>query len=194
MTKALEPGLRTRGFIFNTLLADKATDDRLRSFPSWLSSRNLSNEASDESVQALVEAVKSAYELPQRWYRLKARLLGLDKLADYDRMAVVGDDDTEIGWEEGRGIVLDTFGEVAPQRGDTEHSATIGNDVVPLASRPGMEDFRIGQPSGFFESTNRSALLRRSGIAIGSHHDANGGTRIPLGRAEVGQLAVGGGF
>ena len=38
-------------------------------FPTWLSSRNLANEASDESVQALVEAVKDAYELPRRWYR-----------------------------------------------------------------------------------------------------------------------------
>ena len=57
VTAALEPGLRTRGFIFNTLLHDKAVDDRLRSYPTWLASRNLANEASDESVQALVEAV-----------------------------------------------------------------------------------------------------------------------------------------
>ncbi|MGZ4691830.1 MAG: M3 family oligoendopeptidase, partial [Acidimicrobiia bacterium] len=54
VTDGLAPGLRTRAFVFNTLLADKATDDRLRSFPSWVASRNLANEASDESVQALV--------------------------------------------------------------------------------------------------------------------------------------------
>ena len=47
------PGLRTRAFVFNTLLADKATDDRLRRYPHWLAARNLANEASDESVQAL---------------------------------------------------------------------------------------------------------------------------------------------
>src|SRR5436190_5665149 len=52
VTAALQPGLRTRAFIFNTLLHDKAVDDRLRKFPNWLASRNLSNEASDESVQA----------------------------------------------------------------------------------------------------------------------------------------------
>ena len=74
-------------YVFNTLLQDKAIDDRLRSYPNWLASRNLANEASDESVQALVEAVRANYELPQRWYRLKAELLGLDRLADYDRMA-----------------------------------------------------------------------------------------------------------
>src|SRR5215204_3549014 len=83
VTDALEPGLRTRAFAFNTLLADKMVEDRLRSFPNWLSSRNLANEASDESVQALIEAVRSRYEVPRRWYRLKAQLLGLDRLAYY---------------------------------------------------------------------------------------------------------------
>ena len=73
VTAALAPGLRTRAFLFNTLLADKATDDRLRSYPHWLAARNLANEASDESVQALIEAVRSRYEIPRRWYRTAAR-------------------------------------------------------------------------------------------------------------------------
>jgi oligoendopeptidase F len=81
---ALEPGLRTRAFIFNTLAADKAVEDRLRSYPHWLASRNLSNEASDESVMALIEAVRGRFDIPQRWYRLKAKLLGIDKIADFD--------------------------------------------------------------------------------------------------------------
>ena len=109
VTEALEPGLRTRGYVFNTLLQDKAIGDRLRDFPSWISSRNLSNEASDESVQALVEAVQGRYELARRWYRVKARLLGVEKLADYDRMASVSADDVEIPWDEGRVIVRDAF-------------------------------------------------------------------------------------
>ncbi len=49
VTEGLEPGLRTRAYVFNTLLQDKSVDDRLRAYPSWISSRNLSNEASDES-------------------------------------------------------------------------------------------------------------------------------------------------
>ena len=76
VTAALAPGLRTRAYLFNTLLADKATDDRLRRYPHWLAARNLANEASDESVQALIAAVRARYEIPRRWYRLKARLLG----------------------------------------------------------------------------------------------------------------------
>jgi oligoendopeptidase F len=109
VTAALEPGLRTRTYVFNTLLQDKSIKDRLRSYPHWLASRNLSNEASDESVQALVEAVRGRYGLARRWYETKARLLGIDRLADYDRMAAVTSDDEEVPWEAGRDLVLDSF-------------------------------------------------------------------------------------
>src|SRR3954470_8329372 len=114
VTVGLEPGLRTRAFVFNTLLVDKATDDRLRSYPSWIASRNLANEASDESVQALVDAVQSRYDIPQRWYSLKAKLLGLDRIADYDRMASVASSDEEFGWEEARRLVLDAYASFSP--------------------------------------------------------------------------------
>jgi oligoendopeptidase F len=110
VTAALEPGLRTRAFVFNTLLADKAVDDRLRSYPNWLASRNLDNEASDESVRALVAAVQARYDIPQRWYTLKAKVLGLDRIADYDRMASVADEESEFGWREARELVLDAYG------------------------------------------------------------------------------------
>lgn len=117
VTEALEPGLRTRAFIFNTLLQDKAIKDRLRSYPHWLAARNLSNEASDESVAALVAAVKARYELPRRWYRIKARLLGIERLADYDRMASLGADDVEIEWTQGRQIVQQAFESLSPEAG-----------------------------------------------------------------------------
>src|SRR5205823_12393248 len=109
VTEGLRPGLRTRAYIFNTLLYDKAVDDRLRAYPSWISSRNLANEASDESVQALVDAVKARYDLPQRWYRLKARVLGVDRLKDWDRMASLATEDSHIGWDEAKALVLDSY-------------------------------------------------------------------------------------
>jgi oligoendopeptidase F len=117
VTRALEPGLRTRAYIFNTLLHDKAVDDRLRAYPNWLASRNLSNEASDESVQALIQAVKGRYEIPRRWYRLKAQLLGVDRLADYDRMAAVTDEDPVVPWREARELVTDCYEGFSPELG-----------------------------------------------------------------------------
>ncbi|MFI0452017.1 M3 family oligoendopeptidase [Actinomadura sp. 6N118] len=117
VSAALQPGLRTRAYAFNMLLADKATDDRLRSYPHWLASRNLANEATDESVRALIEAVRGRYELPRRWYRLKARLLGLGRLADYDRMAAVTRDEERVPWHEARELVNETYADFSPELG-----------------------------------------------------------------------------
>jgi oligoendopeptidase F len=118
VTAALEPGLRTRAFVFNTLLADKSVDDRLRSYGDWISSRNLDNEASDESVRALVDAVVARYDIPQRWYSLKARLLGLDRLADYDRSASIAESEETFGWAHARDLVLDAYSSFSPQIAD----------------------------------------------------------------------------
>src|SRR3954464_12060392 len=118
ITEGLAPGLRTRAFIFNTLMHDKAVEDRLRSYPTWLSARNLANEASDESVQALVEAVRARNDIPRRWYKLKARLLGVDRLADYDRVASVAADDSAVSWAEARELVTDCYEGFSPELGE----------------------------------------------------------------------------
>ncbi|HEV3135199.1 MAG TPA: M3 family oligoendopeptidase [Acidimicrobiia bacterium] len=140
VTAALEPGLRTRAFVFNTLLADKAVDDRLRKYPHWLASRNLDNEASDESVRALVAAVQARYDIPQRWYALKARVLGLDRLADYDRMASMASEESEFGWREARELVLDAYGSFSSELEGAAHrffdEAWIDAPVRP-GKRPG---------------------------------------------------------
>ena len=135
VTTALEPGLRTRAYAFNTLLQEKATMDRLRDYPHWLATRNLSNEASDESVQALVEAVRGRNDLARRWYRTKAKLLGLERLADYDRMAVVGADDEKIEWEDGRRIVLETFESASPRMSEIA-SRFMAENWIDLPPRP----------------------------------------------------------
>jgi oligoendopeptidase F len=117
VTEALAPGLRTRAYVFNTLLADKAIDDRLRRYPHWLAARNLANEASDESVNALIEAVRGRYEIARSWYRLKAGLLGVERLADYDRMAAVTEDEVSYSYAQAREIVLDCYSSFSPELG-----------------------------------------------------------------------------
>ncbi len=117
-------------------LADKATKDRLRDYPHWLASRNLSNEASDESVEALVDAVVGRYELARRWYRLKARLLGLDRLAHWDRMAPLSDSTQQIPYDEAREIVLDCYSSFSPELGEAAASF-FGNGYIDAPPRPG---------------------------------------------------------
>lgn len=117
ITAALAGQLRTRGFIFNTLLLDKATEDRLRAYPHWLASRNLANEASDEAVQALVDAVVSRYDIPHRYYRLKARLLGVDRLSDYDRLAAIASEPRRVSWQQAARTVLEAYGSFSEEAG-----------------------------------------------------------------------------
>jgi oligoendopeptidase F len=136
VTEALQPGVRTRAYVLNTLLGDKATKDRLRDYPHWLASRNLANEATDESVVALIEAVVGRYELARRWYRLKSKLLGLDRLAYWDRMAPVSDTEQRIPYDEAREIVLDCYQGFSPELGAAA-GAFFENGYIDGPPRPG---------------------------------------------------------
>lgn len=118
ITSALQPGLRTRTFVFNAILQDKSIDDRLRGYPTWISSRNLSNETTDEAVDALIEAVVSRYDVLQRYYRLKARLLGLDRIEFYDRFAPVSEGAERTTWAEARELTVGAYADFSPEVGE----------------------------------------------------------------------------
>ena len=105
-------------FVFNTVLADKATTDRLRRYDHWLASRNLANEVNDRMVEALVHAVTSRYDLVARFYRLKRRLLGVEEMFDYDRYAPVGEADTRYDWDDARELVLASYDAFHPRLGE----------------------------------------------------------------------------
>ncbi|MDE2750211.1 MAG: M3 family oligoendopeptidase [Chloroflexota bacterium] len=107
-------------FIFNTLALDKANSDRRRGYASWVSSRNLSNKASDEVVEALVATVTGNYELVARHYRLKRALLEYDELYDYDRYAPLNLKESEAFylWDQARDIVLNAFKNFSPRMKD----------------------------------------------------------------------------
>lgn len=116
-TLGLKGNLRTLTFIFNTILADKALDDRLRGYPSWITSRNMSNEVADEDVEALIGAVQNGYTHVQRFYSIKKNLLGIDEMTEYDRYAPIGEADRHIDWETAREMVLSSYTEFHPEMG-----------------------------------------------------------------------------
>jgi oligoendopeptidase F len=118
ITGALDRDIRTRGYIFNVILQEKAIDDRLRQFPTWISSRNLANETSDEAVQALVEAVTGRYDVCVRYYRVKQKLLGVGQLYEWDRYAPVGESAArDLTWEDAKELVLGSFHRFSPRAG-----------------------------------------------------------------------------
>ena len=115
VTTGLKAMQRTNTYIFNTLAADKASDDRLRHFSTWISGRNLGNQVDDRTVEALVEAVTGRYDIVARYYALKRRLLGLDELFDYDRYAPLPAADRFYPWPQAQQIVLDAYGRFHPR-------------------------------------------------------------------------------
>jgi len=117
VTGALQQDIRTRAYVFNVILQEKSIDDRLRHFPTWISSRNLANETSDAAVEALVQAVTGRYDTCIRYYRVKRKLLGVDELHEWDRYAPVAGASRDMGWKEAKDLVLGSYQRFSPRIG-----------------------------------------------------------------------------
>ena len=118
VTAGLAEMERPLAFVFNTVLADKASTDRLRGYDTWDADRHESNETDAEQVDALVAAVTGRYALVQRFYVLKKRLLGLDEMLDFDRYAPLGASGRSVPWAEARQTVTDAYRSFLPEFGD----------------------------------------------------------------------------
>jgi oligoendopeptidase F len=118
VTEALSADIRTRGYVFNVILQEKSIDDRLRHFPSWISSRNLANETSDAAVQALVDAVTSRYDISVRYYRVKRKLLNVGDLHEWDRYAPIAGATRDLTWEDAKELVLGSYRRFSSRAGD----------------------------------------------------------------------------
>jgi len=109
--------LRTFTLITNTLAKDKEISDRWRGFEDVADSRHLANRVEREVVDALVTAVRVAYpRLSHRYYALKARWFGRDRLDHWDRNAPLPKvEQRTIGWDEARDTVLGAYGDFSPR-------------------------------------------------------------------------------
>lgn len=145
ITKGLKALSRTTTYVFNTILADKASDDRLRSYPTWISSRNMDNEVDDNTVNTLVDAVVSRYDVVARYYKLKRRLLGLDELFDYDRYAPLPSANRVYLWPEARDIVLDAYGKFHPRMADIARTF-FEKGWIDAAVKPGKRSGAYSHP------------------------------------------------
>ena len=110
-------GLPTRVAAYNQVLGEKAVDDRLRGYPTWLSSRNLANETTDAAVQAQLAAIGARQDLPQRWNRFKARLLGAERLATADLRAPLPSVTRRIPFSESRQLITAAWSSFSPRAG-----------------------------------------------------------------------------
>lgn len=118
MTAGLQENNHLLCHIYNTLAADKMITDRLRKHSSWVSSMNLHNELEDKTVETLIDSVTSRYDLVNRYYHVKRKLLGFDSLEDYDRYAPLPSLPTvSIDWQTCKETVLASFNDFSPKMG-----------------------------------------------------------------------------
>lgn len=104
-------------FIYNMVMKDKAIEDEKRGFKSPIAARNMSEDVSDESVEVLAQTVKKHYrDIAHRFYKLKAKWLGVEKINYWDRNAPLPfSDDVNYSWDEAVKIVLQAYKEFSPK-------------------------------------------------------------------------------
>jgi oligoendopeptidase F len=148
LAKVFGENVKLFTLITNTLAKDKDISDKWRGFKDIADARHLSNRVEPEVVAALVEAVRAAYpKLSHRYYKMKAKWLGMDKLMHWDRNAPLPAEDTRtIQWPEAKETVLSAYGEFAPQM------ASIANDFfdkrwIDAPSRPGKSPGAFAHPT-----------------------------------------------
>ncbi len=117
-TKTFSANSHTLTYIFNMVLLDRASQDKMRGYPTWISARNLANQVADETVEALVTAVTDRYDVVSRYYRLLKQQLGYEELYDYDRYAPISQEEPKVNWQKAQAIVLQAFRQFDPRMAD----------------------------------------------------------------------------
>ena len=137
----LEPVLPVIAHCYDSLVADRLAVDRLRGHADPMEQTNLLNEIDDTVVEGLLAAGEAHGEIGLRWFRTKARLLGLERLDAIDRF-VPALGAQPLPWQDGHRLVVDMFAGLAPDLG-------AGADAFFQEKRIDAEP-RRGKPSGAF--------------------------------------------
>ena len=117
LTEGLNSERKLLTFIFNQILTDSKITNEIRGHKSPMSSRNLSNEISDKTVQALIQTCNKYNKLPIKYYSLKSKILKINNFSDYDRYAPLGESNNKFSFNDAKKIVLDSFNEFSPEMG-----------------------------------------------------------------------------
>jgi oligoendopeptidase F len=118
--KVLHENSRVFTLITNTLAKDKEISDRWRGYEDIADSRHMANRVEPEVVNALVDAVRTSFpRLSHRYYAMKAKWLGFEKMQHWDRNAPLPDQSTQIfKWDQARDTVLEAYRGFAPEMAD----------------------------------------------------------------------------
>ncbi len=134
--------------VTNTLAKDKEIEDRWRKYPRPQSAMNLGNVVEDEVVDALAASVKAAYpRLAHRYYELKAKWFGVERMPYWDRNAPLPEhDDRVIPWAEAEKTVLDAYRAFSPELADVGQKF-FGTGWIDAPARPGKSPGAFAHPT-----------------------------------------------
>ncbi len=117
VTDALKEQSKRITLVFNTLALDKSINDQYRGFKNPEDSRHMANETDKNEVDSLIRAVSGSYKIVQDFYKLKAKLLKLKTLKDYDRYAPIGASRAKYSLREARKLVVGAFSDLSTDFG-----------------------------------------------------------------------------
>jgi oligoendopeptidase F len=112
--EGLEPRTDVLAAAYDALVGDRLQMDRLRGYEHPMQPTNMANELDDQTVEAMMTAIEESYPIAQKWFRAKAKLLGLDKLALADQYAPIGDP-RNFSWDEAVEIVDKSYDRFHPR-------------------------------------------------------------------------------
>jgi oligoendopeptidase F len=108
---------QTLTFIYDTLIQDHLTLDRLRHYPNPMIQRHLSNQIDGEAVKVMMDVTETNYGLARDYFKLKAKLLGLTRLSLHDQYAPVGKEAQPFPFEQARQVIVSAFEAFTPEFG-----------------------------------------------------------------------------
>ncbi len=121
--------------IYNMVMKDKAIEDNKRGFKKPVSSRNLAEDVPDTVVDSLAQSVRDNYKkIAHRFYKLKSKWLGVDKISYWDRNAPLPfSADITFCWDEAVTMVLNGYNNFSPKLGNIAKAFFTHNwiDVPP---------------------------------------------------------------
>ncbi|MFQ5989592.1 MAG: M3 family oligoendopeptidase, partial [Candidatus Methylomirabilales bacterium] len=106
---------RILSLTYDALVQDHLTMDRLRQYRDPMAERHLSNEIDGQAVEQMMEVTEANYGIAQEYFRLKAQLLDLDRLALYDQYAPVGGDLPACTFDDAQRVILEAFQAFSPR-------------------------------------------------------------------------------
>lgn len=148
LARTFGENIKLFALVTNTLAKDKEISDRWRGFRDIADARHLSNRVEPEVVEALVASVRRNYpRLSHRYYRMKAKWLGKDKLMHWDRNAPLPAEDTrEVPWAEAKETVLSAYGAFSPEMAEIA-ARFFDKGWIDAPSRPGKAPGAFAHPT-----------------------------------------------